>query len=186
MVVLMRRISYLKLILSETTESQYKVLEDVSDFPDFIYNLMITKRMTPFDFVKTYFPDWYKEHITPENPLFKRYTDASGVTKPVNRIGSQQLQSSLEQELSRYANNKEKLLSIDIKLPKTVQKQIQNVIIQAMGYTPGFDAYQVRMPEVAGYKPYTVYNNQKTIDNRANLRMFGGTDKLHQDMIYLK
>lgn len=56
MVVLMRRISYLKLILSETTEAQYKVLEDVSDFPDFIYNLMITKRMTPFDFVKTYFP----------------------------------------------------------------------------------------------------------------------------------
>jgi hypothetical protein len=63
------------------------------------------------------------------------------------------------------------------------QKQIQNVVIQAMGYTPGFDAYQVRMPDVAGYKPYTVYNNQKTIDNRANLRMFGGTDKLHQDMI---
>jgi hypothetical protein len=66
------------------------------------------------------------------------------------------------------------------------QKQIQNVVIQAMGYTPGFDAYHVRMPDVAGYKPYTVYNNQKTIDNRANLRIFGGTDKLHQDMIELQ
>ena len=63
------------------------------------------------------------------------------------------------------------------------QKQIQNVVIQAMGYTPGFDAYNVKMPDVAGYKPFTVYDNQKTIDNRANLRMFGGTDKLHQDMI---
>jgi hypothetical protein len=56
MVVLIRRISYLRLKMSETTESQYKVLEDVSDFSDFIYNLMITKRITPFDFVKTYFP----------------------------------------------------------------------------------------------------------------------------------
>jgi hypothetical protein len=63
------------------------------------------------------------------------------------------------------------------------QKQIQNIVIQAMGHTPGFDAYQVRMPDAAGYKPHTVYNNQKTIDNRANLRMFGGTDKLHQDMV---
>lgn len=64
------------------------------------------------------------------------------------------------------------------------QKQIQNVVMQAMAFTPGFDAYsKASVPDVAGYKPFTVYNNQKTIDNRANLRMFGGTDKLHQEMV---
>ena len=67
MVVLMRRISYLRLMMSETTESQYKVLDDVTDFPDFIYNLMITKRMTPFDFVKTYHPYELQKYIEGED-----------------------------------------------------------------------------------------------------------------------
>jgi hypothetical protein len=63
------------------------------------------------------------------------------------------------------------------------QKQIQNVVIQAMGFTPGFDAYKVMMPDVAGYKPYSVYGNQKTVDNRSARRLFGGTDQLHNEMI---
>ena len=64
------------------------------------------------------------------------------------------------------------------------QKQIQNVVIQAMGFTPGFDAYgKAVVPDAAGYKPYTVYNNQRTIDNRSALRMFGGSDNLHQQMV---
>jgi hypothetical protein len=64
------------------------------------------------------------------------------------------------------------------------QKQVQNVVIQAMGFTPGFDSYgKTMLPDVAGYKPFTVYNNQRNIDNRANLRMFGGTDRLHNEMV---
>ena len=64
------------------------------------------------------------------------------------------------------------------------QKQIQNVVIQAMGFTPGFDAYgKSVVPDVVGYKPFTVYNNQKNIDNRANLRMWTGTDNLHNEMV---
>ena len=64
------------------------------------------------------------------------------------------------------------------------QKQIQNVVIQAMGFTPGFDAYgKTTIQDVTGYKPFTVYNNQRNIDNRANLRMFGGTDRLHNEMV---
>lgn len=64
------------------------------------------------------------------------------------------------------------------------QKQVQNVVIQAMGFTPGFDAYgKTTVPDGVGYKPFTVYNNQKTIDNRANLRMFGGAEVKHQEMV---
>lgn len=64
------------------------------------------------------------------------------------------------------------------------QKQIQNVVIAAMGFTPGFDAYgKTIVPDAAGYKPFTVYNNQRTIDNRSALRMFGGTDRLHNEMV---
>jgi hypothetical protein len=64
------------------------------------------------------------------------------------------------------------------------QKAVQTVVIQAMGFTPGFDAYSRQIiVQQQFYKPYQVYGNQKTIDNRANLRMFGGTDKLHNDMV---
>ena len=64
------------------------------------------------------------------------------------------------------------------------QKQIQNVVIQAMGFTPGFDAYKVMMPDVAGYKPYSVYANQKTVDNRRlGYGLFGPTDNLHKEMV---
>jgi len=64
------------------------------------------------------------------------------------------------------------------------QKAVQNVVIQAMGFTPGFDAYSKQLiVQQQFYKPYQVYGNQKNIDNRANLRMFGGTDKLHNDMV---
>ena len=64
------------------------------------------------------------------------------------------------------------------------QKQIQNVVIQAMAFTPGFDAYKVMMPDVAGYKPYSVYGNQKTVDNRRlSYGLFGPTDNLHKEMI---
>jgi hypothetical protein len=64
------------------------------------------------------------------------------------------------------------------------QKAVQNVVIQAMGFTPGFDAYNRQLiVQQQFYKPYQVYGNQRTIDNRANLRMFGGTDKLHNEMV---
>lgn len=64
------------------------------------------------------------------------------------------------------------------------QKQIQNVVIQAMGFTPGFDAYRVMMPDVAGYKPYSVYGNQRTVDNRGlGYGLFGPTDNLHKEMV---
>jgi hypothetical protein len=53
-----------------------------------------------------------------------------------------------------------------------------------MGYSPAFEAYKVMMPDVPGYKPYTIYGNQKNIDNRNLGRgLFGATDQLHNDMV---
>jgi hypothetical protein len=64
------------------------------------------------------------------------------------------------------------------------QKQIQNVVIQAMAFTPGFDAYKVMMPDAVGYKPYSVYGNQKTVDNRRlGYGLFGPTDNLHNELV---
>jgi hypothetical protein len=64
------------------------------------------------------------------------------------------------------------------------QKQIQNVVIGAMGYVPGFDAYNVILRDVAFYKPYAIYGGQRTIDNRRlSNGLFGATDNLHNSMV---
>jgi hypothetical protein len=65
------------------------------------------------------------------------------------------------------------------------QKQVQNVVIQAMGFTPGFDAYnKVMVPDAYGYKPFTVYNNQKNVDNkRLGWGLYGPSDRLHNDLV---
>jgi hypothetical protein len=65
------------------------------------------------------------------------------------------------------------------------QKAVQNVVIAAMGFTPGFDTYNKTMiPDTVFYKPYTVYGNQKVIDNRALSRgLTGGSDRTHQEMV---
>ena len=60
MVVLVRRIAYLKTKVQNVNESQYEVLRDVSTFDDFITNLFLTKNTTISDYFRT---------TDPYNPL---------------------------------------------------------------------------------------------------------------------
>jgi hypothetical protein len=66
------------------------------------------------------------------------------------------------------------------------QKAVQNVVIQAMGFTPGFDVYNnLRLPDVQQfYKPYQIYGGQVNVDNKnISRRLLGGSDRVHQDMV---
>jgi hypothetical protein len=70
---------------------------------------------------------------------------------------------------------------------KTMEQQVeaQGVVLSAMGFVPGFDAYgKSFIPDVAGYKPFTVYNNQKNVDNARMMRgLSGASDRLHDQMV---
>jgi len=64
------------------------------------------------------------------------------------------------------------------------QVAVQNVVIQAMGFTPGFDAYgKVILPDAQGYRPFEIYPGQRVIDNPQGRRFMTGSDRLHQDMV---
>ena len=64
------------------------------------------------------------------------------------------------------------------------QKATQAAVLTSMAFVPGFDAYSVALKDVAFYKPYSVYGNQKTIDNRrASNALFGATDAVHNEMV---
>jgi len=106
--------------------------------------------------------------------------------KPAAPTVRQEIQAKREAAAKAEAVEKGKNLAGEMGKASDLeaQKAVQNVVIQAMGFTPGFDAYSRQMiVQQQFYKPYQVYGNQKTIDNRANLRMFGGTDKLHNEMV---
>ena len=109
-----------------------------------------------------------------------------GDSKPAAPTARQELQAKREAAAKAEAVEKGKNLANEMGKAADMesQKQIQNVVIQAMGFTPGFDTYsKAMMTDVVGYKPFSIYNGQKNIDNRANLRMFGGTDRVHNEMV---
>ena len=69
---------------------------------------------------------------------------------------------------------------------KSMDEQVktQGVVIGAMGYVQGFDAYNVALKDVPFYRPYSIYGNQKTIDNRrASRGLFGASDSRHDEMV---
>ena len=110
-----------------------------------------------------------------------------GGDKPQQPTTRQALAERRLEAARKEAVEKGKNLASEVGKAKDLeaQKQVQGVVIAAMGYTPGFDGYgKVTLPDVAGYKPFTVYNNQKTVDNlRLGRGMFGPTDRLHNDLV---
>jgi hypothetical protein len=106
--------------------------------------------------------------------------------RPAAPTARQELQARREAAAKADAVEKGKNLAGEMGKASDLeaQKAVQNVVIQAMGFTPGFDAYSRQMIVQQQFYPVvSVYNNQKNIDNRANLRMFGGTDRLHNEMV---
>ena len=64
------------------------------------------------------------------------------------------------------------------------QVAVQNVVIQAMGFTPGFDTYgKIILPDAAGYRPFEIYRGQRNVDNPAGRRFMTGSDRLHTEMV---
>ena len=68
------------------------------------------------------------------------------------------------------------------------QKQVQGIVLQAMGFTPGFDVYsKTIVSDGVGYKPFTVYANQTNVDNgRLGRGMTGASDRLHNELTNLQ
>jgi hypothetical protein len=74
--------------------------------------------------------------------------------------------------------------------PQTVRRDVTNnelsgnVTIASLGSQPqGFQAYSITMPDSVFYAPREIYRNQRTIDNPAGRRLFGSSDRLHQEMV---
>ena len=110
-----------------------------------------------------------------------------GGDKPAAPSARQELAAKREAAAKAAAVEKGKNLANEMGKAADMesQKQVQNVVIQAMGFTPGFDAYgKAVVPDGVGYKPFTVYKGQVNVDNRRlGMGLYGPSDRLHNDLI---
>jgi hypothetical protein len=82
------------------------------------------------------------------------------------------------------ANSGEMSSQMDSAASMEQQVELQNVVMGAMGFVAGFDAYgRAIIPDAAGYKPFVIYPGQRNIDTPASRRLLTGSDRLHQDMV---
>jgi hypothetical protein len=64
------------------------------------------------------------------------------------------------------------------------QVELQNVVLGAMGFVAGFDAYgRVNLQDAAGYKPFEIYRGQRNVDSAAARGLLGRSDRLHSEMV---
>ena len=82
------------------------------------------------------------------------------------------------------ANSGEMSSEMDSAASMEQQVELQNVVLGAMGFVAGFDAYgRATIPDAAGYRPFVIYPGQRNIDSPAGRRLLTGSDRLHQDMV---
>lgn len=126
--------------------------------------------------------------VTAQTPSPPPSAGAKEEPKPSGPPSARQALAERRQEAAKQdAVAKGKDLAKAMGNAKSMDDQIaaQGLVAAAMGYRPEFSAYQNSIvPDATTfYKPYQVYGNQKTIDNRSGLRMFGGSEMRHQEMV---
>jgi hypothetical protein len=111
-------------------------------------------------------------------------SDAGDKDKP--KTARQEIQEKREAAAKEKAVEQGKQLANKMGEAATMEAQIavQNVVIQAMGFTPGFDSYgRVMLPDTQGYRPFEIYPGQRNIDTPSGRRLMTGSDRLHSEMI---
>jgi hypothetical protein len=114
-------------------------------------------------------------------------TAASARAAPTTRqaLAEQRLAAAREQAAqSARENPGATTAALDSAESMEQQAELQNVVIGAMGFVPGFDAYgRATIPDAAGYKPFEIYPGQRNIDTPAARGLLGRSDRLHQEMV---
>ena len=101
------------------------------------------------------------------------------------KTAREQLAEQRREAAKKEAVNKGKELANEMgkAADMAAQVEVQNVVIQAMGFTPGFDVYSKPIPDGQFYRPYEAYPGQRTIDTPSGRRLFGGSDSVHREMV---
>jgi hypothetical protein len=114
-------------------------------------------------------------------------TSTASSSKDQPKTARQELQERRETEAKAKAIEDGKNLAENIgkAVDMEQQKMVQNVVLQAMAFVPGFDVYnRVILVDKPFYRVEQIYKGQVNVDNKIlSKRMFGPSDQLHNEMI---
>jgi hypothetical protein len=119
-------------------------------------------------------------------------TDAPRTTAPARAapttrqaVAEQRMAAAREQAAQAARENPgETTAAMDSATSLEQQVEVQNVVLGAMSFVPGFDAYgRATIPDAAGYPPFVIYPGQRNIDSPAARGLLGRSDRLHQEMV---
>jgi hypothetical protein len=99
-----------------------------------------------------------------------------------NLNGDSKTDKKLKEEKEKKSRNKEESTAGMTEFEKQVA--LQPKIIDAMSFVPGFSLYaQANVPDILEKQMKKLYGKD-VVDNRnAGRRMFGGSDRLHEEMV---
>jgi hypothetical protein len=105
-------------------------------------------------------------------------------SKPTTRreqLAQQRREAAKKQAAENASNTSQELETAS---SMEAQVQVQNVVIGAMGFVPGFDVYNsLILPDAVGYRSFEIYKGQQNVDNQRLVRgLTGGTDRTHREM----
>jgi len=114
-------------------------------------------------------------------------TSTASSSKDQPKTARQELQERRETEAKAKAIEDGKNLAENMgkSVDMEQQKMVQNVVLQAMAFVPGFDVYnRVILVDKPFYRVEQIYKGQVNVDNKIlSKRMFGPSDQLHNEMI---
>ncbi len=114
-------------------------------------------------------------------------TTASTDRKDEPRTARQEIQERRQAAARAQAVEQGKNLANTVGQATSMEQQIavQNIVLQAMAFTPGFDVYhKTVIPDAIGYRPFEIYRGQRNVDNRILSRgLYGPSDIMHENMV---
>jgi hypothetical protein len=135
------------------------------------------------------------ERKTEDKPAAKTETAATGgggggdsTSKPATTrqaLAQRRMEAAREAAAQSARDNPGAVSSqMDSAASMEQQVELQNVVLGAMGFVAGFDAYgRVALQDAAGYKPFEIYRGQQNVDSTAARGLLGRSDRIHQDMV---
>jgi hypothetical protein len=110
-------------------------------------------------------------------------TEPAARTAPTARQALAQRRAEAAAQKARDSAN-ETSSALDNAESLEQQAELQNAVLGAIGFVPGFDAYsQVILPDGIGYRPFVIYSGQRNVDTPAARGLLGRSDRLHQEMV---
>lgn len=111
---------------------------------------------------------------------------AAAPARTTRQAMAEQRQAAAREAAAKSAQDNPGAASAEMDAADSLEKQveIQNVVLGAIGFVAGFDAYgRVTLPDGVGYAPFVIYPGQRNIDTPAARGLIGRSDRIHEEMV---